>query len=74
MEKGMSEKAISDINEAIDIEPNKHEYFFLKGKWEYLAGLTKDALLSFKKACDLDPSRKNYKDYYLAVRSNLGYK
>lgn len=35
MEKGNAEKAIADINDAIEIESNKHEYYFLKGKWEY---------------------------------------
>lgn len=33
MQKGNTEKAINDINDAIEIEPNKHDYFFLKGKW-----------------------------------------
>lgn len=33
MEKNMRELALADIEKAIDIEPNKHEYYYLKGKW-----------------------------------------
>lgn len=70
----MSEHAIRDINEAIDIEPHKHEYFFLRGKWEYLAGKASQAMMSFKRACELCPEKKTYKDYYMAIRADLGYK
>jgi hypothetical protein len=38
MEKKNIRLALSDISKAIEIEPHKHEYYFLKGKWEYLSG------------------------------------
>ena len=33
MEKKKVKNALDDISKAIQIEPNKHEYYFLKGKW-----------------------------------------
>lgn len=42
-------KAIEDIKRAIQIE-QKHEYYFLKGKWQYLSGKVQAAMLSFSKA------------------------
>ena len=52
MEKNMIKWALEDIQKAIEIEP-KHEYYFLKGKWEYRSGRQHDALNSFRKACQL---------------------
>ena len=49
----MIAEAIEDINKAIDIEPNKHDYYYLKGKWEYLLGRHKDSMHSFRRACQL---------------------
>lgn len=68
MEKGNTEKAISDINDAIEIEPNKHEYHFLKGKWEYYSKRPREALMSFRRACELEPQKKIYMDYYMAIK------
>jgi len=53
MEKGLIEEALSDISFAIVIEPNRHEYYALKGKWEYFSNKPMEALVSFRKAYQL---------------------
>lgn len=37
-------------------------------------GKPQDAMMSFRRAFELDPSKKTYRDYYLAIKSELGYK
>ena len=74
MEKKLTRNALEDISKAIQIEPNKHEYYFLKGKWEYLTGRPEDAMISFRRAYELEPSKKTYRDYYQAIKSEMGYK
>lgn len=65
--------ALEDISKAIQIEQNKHQYYFLKGKWEYLSGMPTDAMMSFKRACEIEPGKKTYQDYFQAIKTELGY-
>lgn len=74
MEKKFTKNAIEDITKAIQIEPSKHDYYFLKGKWEYLSAKPEEAMVSFRRAYELEPSKKTYRDYYQAVKAELGYK
>ena len=69
----MIKEAIDDITKAIQIEA-KHDYYFLKGKWLYLSGKAQEAMLSFQRACELEPSKKTYRDYFQAIKTDLGYK
>lgn len=65
----MIKNAIEDITKGLEIEPNKHEYYFLKGKWEYLSGRGEEAMISFRRAFELEPQKKSYRDYYQAIKN-----
>ena len=53
---GKSSDALIYVNSAIEREPNKAQYRFIKGNLDESLGKVDDALLSFDKAVELDPT------------------
>ncbi|MFZ4639746.1 MAG: tetratricopeptide repeat protein [Nodosilinea sp.] len=69
---GQSEKALADLNQALEIEPTSAKLYFQRGNLQLDLGDLQGAIEDYSKALELDP---NYKDAYLNrgnARADLG--
>lgn len=66
--------AITDLLHAIEIDSRKHEFYYMLGKCQYLTNQFPKALVSIRKAVELQPEKPSYREFYNALKLELGYK
>ena len=66
-----SQKNLEALNNAIKGDPNNAVFYVHRAKCLVDLRRWKDALADLKKACDLDPSNKEYPEFYQALKNSM---